>query len=210
MGCDIHGLVEVNWYGKYEEQYEEDPVDWLCAIDNVGMWVGRSYDLFGMLFGVRNYANFDPIAPKRGIPEEGSERLEDRLDYFRNHEAGNLIGAVDCHSHTYLTLKELNEINWEETTEKEDSRIRVYDEEDELQMKAARIGSLSDDEVQRIEDGEEVVKENSDGEIRKYRREKMKKEEALSGAWEKLIEQMEMFGETYGEENVRLVVWFDN
>lgn len=207
MGCDIHGLVEVNWYGKYEEQYEEDPVDWLCAIDNVGMWVGRNYDLFGMLFGVRNYANFNPIAPKRGIPEEGSERLEDRLEPYIEE---NRIGAVSCHSPSYLTLKELNQIDWETTTEKEDSRIRIYDEDDELQMKAAGIGSLSDEEVQRIEDGEEVVKEGSDGEVRKYRQEKMKKEDALSGAWEKLIEQMEMFGETYGEENVRLVVWFDN
>lgn len=209
MGCDIHGLIEVNWYGKYEDNYEEgkEPVDWKCAIDNIGFWVGRSYDTFGLLFGIRNYANFDPVAPKRGIPEESSERLDDRLDPYREE---NRIGAVSCHSHSYLTLKELNEIDWEQPTEKEDSRIRIYNEDDELQMKAAQIGSLSDEEVQRIEDGEEVVKEGSDGEVRKYRREKMKKEDALSGAWEKLIEQMEMFGETYGEENVRLVVWFDN
>lgn len=209
MGCDIHGLVEVNWYGEYEDNYEdgEEPVDWRCAIDNIGFWVGRSYDTFGMLFGVRNYANFEPVAPQRGIPEEGSERLDDRLGYYREKD---LIGAVDCHSHTYLTLKELNEIDWEETTEKEDCRIRVYNEDNELLKKFLSSTILSDEEVQRIEDGEEVVKEVGDGEVRKYRREKMKRTEALSGAWEKLIEQMEMFGETYGEENVRLVVWFDN
>lgn len=209
MGCDIHGLVEVNWYGRYEDNYEDDeaPTSWKCAIDNIGFWVGRSYDTFGLLFGVRNYASFDPIAPQRGIPEETSERLENRLDYYRED---GLIGAVDCHSISYITLKELHEINWEETAEEEDSRIRVYNEDDELQMKAAGISHLSEDELQRINDGEEVVKEASDGEVRKYRLEAMKKRDALSGAWEKLIDQMERFGETYGEENVRLVVWFDN
>lgn len=210
MGCDIHGLVEVNWYGKHEDHYEETPEDWLCAIDNIGMWVGRSYDTFGLLFGVRNYANFEPVVPERGLPNNMSERLQDRVDRFRNHDGGNLIGSVDFHSQSYITLKELKEIDWEETTKEPDSRIRVFNEDDEMKMKAAGIGSLSDEEVERIEDGEEVVKERDDGTVRKYRLERMKKKDALSKPWEDLIEQMDHFGKIYGEENVRLVVWFDN
>jgi len=203
VGCDIHGLVEVNWRGKYEDNYEdaeEAPVSWKCAIDNVGMWVGRSYDTFGLLFGVRDYANFEPVAPRRGLPDNLSSRAEERVEADRSWS----------HSFTYISLKELNEIDWEETSEEADSRIRVYDENDELQFKAAGVGSLSDEEERKIRNGEEVVKELSNGKIQKYRLEKMKRKDALSGAWEDLIDLMQSFGETYGEENVRLVVWFDN
>jgi len=199
VGCDIHGLVEVNWYGDMDH-IDGEKESWKCAIDNIGMWVGRSYDTFGLLFGVRNHANFEPVASRRGVPDELSTKGRDRVEDDRDW----------CHSFTYITLEELNEIDWEETAEEEDGRIRIYDEDDEIQMKAAGVGSLSDEEEEKIREGEEMVKELDNGQVRKYRLEKMKKKDALSGAWEKLIDLMEVFGETYGKENVRLVVWFDN
>mgnify|MGYP006282672237 CR=1 FL=1 len=198
MGCDIHGLVEVNWYGDMD--HVDDKKKWECAIENIGSWVGRSYDTFGLLFGVRDYANFEPVAPRRGVPDNLSNRGQERIGKDKSW----------CHSFSYVTLAELNQVDWEATADEADSRIRVYDEEDELRFKAAGISSLSDEEEQKIRSGDEVVKELDNGQTNKYRLEKMKKKDALSGAWKRLIDLMESFGETHGEENVRLVVWFDN
>jgi hypothetical protein len=52
MGTDIAGWIEVN----AAPDFLRDGL-WLNVID-VGSVVGRSYDLYACLFGIRNYAQF--------------------------------------------------------------------------------------------------------------------------------------------------------
>ena len=65
MGTDICGWVEV----KYGNMW------W--PIIKIDYLVNRNYDIFGCLFGVRNYANFKPIAPDRGLPEDVSSLVKE-------------------------------------------------------------------------------------------------------------------------------------
>lgn len=93
MGCDIHGYVETD-----VRHYEEDDRWWKPA-GHLFPFVGRSYDSFGCLFGVRNYSQFEPIAPNRGIPGDASRTVTDEYESW----------GPDAHSETYVTYEELQD-----------------------------------------------------------------------------------------------------
>jgi len=187
MRCDIHGWVEVK------------EVDIWRAVINIRGIIWRNYDMFGCLFGVRNYAGFRPIAPNRGIPEDASYRTKDDYDKW----------GLDAHSATWITWKEIKEIDWEEEAENEDARIHVYkvneDGSMEFLLKFSWSSELTDEEYNILHKKKELRKGD-----KLYRIEKIKRKDALSRDWEILFELMEVLAKHYGDENVRLVVWFDN
>ena len=188
MGCDIHGWVEVKLLDT-----------WYPVID-ISLFVHRNYDMFGCLFGVRNYCKFKPIAANRGIPDDVSELVKKEIRSW----------DIDGHSHTWITYREIKNINWDEEGDEIDERVHQYKRLKDGSLKY--IGKclwssrLDDPEIQKQlrEKGECEV----DGII--YRYEKVKRKDALSRDWEFLFKCMEYLAECYGEENVRLVVWFDN
>jgi len=182
MGCDIHGIVEYKENNIWKTKY------------NVGNEVGRNYDIFGCLFGVRNNCGFNPIAEGRGLPEDMNEELKTKA-----HDS-------DYHSHTYINLEEIENINWDEEGETEDSRIHQYERKNgklEMCCKFGRSRRLDGHMEELNEKGEIEL----DGFI--FKLEKVKRKDALSGAWKELIENMKKLGQTYGKENVRMIVWFD-
>jgi hypothetical protein len=130
MGCDIHFFTERktssnNYKGpkdlsedrniKIEEIIDNRPVEerWVSADEwefddeywNVPyskeFYNGRNYYLFSILAGVRG--DDEPIAYPRGIPEDCSSGYS----YVTNKWDG------DGHSHSYFTLKELLEVDWD-------------------------------------------------------------------------------------------------
>jgi len=129
MGCDIHFFTERktssnNYQGpkdlsedrntKIEEIIDNRPVEerWVSADEwefddeywNVPyskeFYNGRNYYLFSILAGVRG--DEEPIDYPRGIPEDCSSGYS----YVTNQWDG------DGHSHSYFTLKELLEFDW--------------------------------------------------------------------------------------------------
>lgn len=129
MGCDIHFFTERktssnNYQGpkdlsedrntKIEEIIDNRPVEerWVSADEwefddeywNVPyskeFYNGRNYYLFSILAGVRG--DDEPIDYPRGIPEDCSSGYS----YVTNQWDG------DGHSHSYFTLKELLEVDW--------------------------------------------------------------------------------------------------
>ena len=79
MGTDITGAIECRPWPKFNPEGS-----WVYAIALDLLYTGRSYDAFGCLFGVRNYAGFRPLAPDRGLPEDTTEetrRLTQRWDF---------------------------------------------------------------------------------------------------------------------------------
>lgn len=116
MGCDIHMYVEVN-----------DGISWqkvgdvfLGPYGEGGMsdspYRGRNYDLFAILANVRNGYGFAgvktgkgfvPISLPKGLPVDVSTEIREESDSW----------GVDGHSHSWLTLKELKEYAWGQTTE---------------------------------------------------------------------------------------------
>ena len=111
MGCDIHSIAEVRENGKWtavtkdvfpldewdREYYKKDggssPFDW------------RSYSMFAFLAGVRNYDRCNPLSEPRGMPNDASEEAREMEEFW--------LG--DGHSHSYLTLKELLEFDYDQT-----------------------------------------------------------------------------------------------
>lgn len=132
MGCDIHFFTERktssnNYQGpkdlsedrntKIEEIIEGRPVEerWVSADEREfqdGYWAvpysqefynGRNYYLFSILADVRNDGSVEPIDYPRGITEDCSSGYA----YMTKQWYG------DGHSHSYFTLKELLEVDWD-------------------------------------------------------------------------------------------------
>ncbi|MFI2437470.1 hypothetical protein [Streptomyces sp. NPDC018693] len=98
MGCDIHGKVECRT-GDGSWEYDED--EWACAIDLELLHLGRSYDAFGCLFGVRNGWDFAPLAAGRGLPEDASTPTRRAFD------------DPDWHSPSWISWAELKRADWD-------------------------------------------------------------------------------------------------
>src|SRR5438309_264300 len=99
MGTDIHTFVEVKRNGKWEsaDLWSGDQVDYDAQI----YW-GRNYNLFSILANVRNENSLRYISLPRGLPSDLSEQVNKRASEDFKYS----------HDHSYLTLKELLEFDW--------------------------------------------------------------------------------------------------
>jgi len=82
MGCDIHGYIEV----KKDKGWV--PFEELPSV--------RSYDLFAMLANVRNYNDIPPISEPRGVPDDVSQEIWEKIE-----------ADLDGHSHSWLSWKDI-------------------------------------------------------------------------------------------------------
>lgn len=111
MGCDIHVYLEkyasingkstwvnVDYWQKNPYFGIEDNVD---EYEHVSCYVGRNYDLFGILAGVRS--GEDPIDEPRGLPEDVTETTRKEYEKW----------GIGCHTPSYYTLKELKDYLYE-------------------------------------------------------------------------------------------------
>jgi hypothetical protein len=137
MGCDIHMMAEIRRKEK-EGKYAKDDADyqkWEVVDEPVftNIWYrpedkndyewntprtkapydGRNYKLFSFLADVRNGRGFagtdtgdriEPIADERGVP--GNASMEWKADCWD--------GEGFYHSHSYFTLEELENADWEQ------------------------------------------------------------------------------------------------
>lgn len=101
MGADIHCFAEVKRNNNkwYRTETPEEPFGW------------RSYAVFGFLAGVRNYSECKPISEPRGLPCD-SEYLNTKVLTKTKRE---YILGLDYFSHSYLTLKELIDFDYNQT-----------------------------------------------------------------------------------------------
>ncbi len=109
MGCDIHTNVEVRRNGAWERVGPVFPSpwadqDWADADDKADTdepFRRRSYALFARLAGVRNYEGVTPVSEPRGLPDDMTTETRANADDWRH----------DGHSHSWLTLAELQQID---------------------------------------------------------------------------------------------------
>lgn len=99
---------------EFLEKYGNDErVQWEYPLDrSLGQ---RNYCFFAILADVRNGRGFagvdtgdgfNPISEPRGLPEDVSIEVKRQFDNY----------GVDGHSHSYITLKELLEYDWDQKT----------------------------------------------------------------------------------------------
>jgi hypothetical protein len=123
MGCDIHLYVEKRdgdrWVSadkwspnEYHAKYPEDGEPEYEIKYEDRFYRDRNYDLFAMLANVRNGVGFagcdtgdgfKPIALPKGLPADVSPEIRAESDRWNG----------DGHSHSYLTLAELEAYDWQ-------------------------------------------------------------------------------------------------
>ena len=214
MGCDIHGWVEIKEY-----QWTNY---WSTAI-SVSAIVGRNYDMFALLFGVRNDAHFVPVAEDRGIPDDATDIVKGDFAHW----------GMDGHSPSYITWQEIQQIDWQAYGTQEADRIFCYRPgETEHYMSFGVSSELTREDYAALDRGETIEgKDMFTGQPVLYRRGVQQVSDALSGDWEFLfslmraldayvrrgdrqeehiVESRALPAHTSDDSRVRLVVWFDN
>jgi hypothetical protein len=98
-----HEELEPRWItaDSWELEEVDDDVYYWSVIRNKRFYGGRNYYLFGILAGVR-YDRIEPISEPRGVPNDISEAYKEQLNQWEG----------DAHSKSYLTLKELLDVDW--------------------------------------------------------------------------------------------------
>ena len=121
MGCDIHLFVEYkDKAGKWHRARPRITAEWAVQANAEAkakakpgekpylyaekVWYdNRNYDLFAMLADVRN-DGFNPISAPKGLPRNVSPSVKKESDGW----------DCDGHSHSWLTLAELEAYDWDQ------------------------------------------------------------------------------------------------
>lgn len=201
MGCDIHPIIE-----RHDRRRGDGgEVYWESWVNAGTPDLGRDYELFAVLAGVRNYDGITPVSEPRGLPGV-TDRYEDgdfRGDYpqqpCEEFKRYYLHWEPDAHSTSWLTLAEIK--GYDTTQEIEDRSVIVGRNEDGGVAMTARAsyrrGRDVTAELERV--GHRRV---FSGPFQK---------EGEPTAWDRLIAELERAkrdGDT--DDDVRLVFFFDN
>lgn len=113
MGCDLHEHFEIRTNGCWKKIQVLPDLNWNTATPeeeqaywDLPLFIGRDYDLFAVLAGVRNRLNVRPIAPCRGMP--GDVSAEVRAAWLQAER------SPEVHSPSWLSLHELLTFDWDQ------------------------------------------------------------------------------------------------
>lgn len=240
MGCDIHLFAEVKENKKYWQIIKPNfPCTWCngtgeskitnrktkeetrkvcygCKGSNIASyWYdGRNYDLFGMLANVRNGRGFagvytgegfKPVTDPKGLPEDTNYNIKDKSDMW----------GLDGHSHSYLTVKELKEYFSKEqfTTKSGVMSVETYKEwkkreKDDSNAKPKEwCGAIWGKNIVTVSE-EELPNNPNATHVRGDWPTSYK--EAAGSFLTATLPALQEWADKYGEDNVRIVFWFDN
>jgi hypothetical protein len=205
VGTDISGAIECRPVFRDPPQHTSGKA-WEFAIDLGQLYVTRDYDAFGCLFGVMNFAGFEPVAAERGLPEDAAP------------QTAELAARWEHFSPTWVNWAEIAAVDWSEPATRPDARIHEYtrDETGEWRLRGkagqnpqfARLVGMSPQEAAetRWPDGSEWLDEDV-----LYRAETLTRADAVppNRAWQPVWSVMETLAALHGPDNVRMVAWFD-
>ncbi|MFJ7061540.1 hypothetical protein ACIQVA_28105 [Streptomyces microflavus] len=198
MGTDMSGFLE------YRASQDGRDAVWYGAHDLDSLNDVRNYDAFGCLFGVRNYANFRPLAAGRGLPPDVSAALSAQFTQLTEWYSEDGV-----HGATWITWAEVKAVDWDEAAEKPDSRLHEYRRTHAgLRMTGKAAWSAAFAEAVGLERGEEREwAEGSEWLIRDtvYRSVILRRRDAVTdtGEWQPVWRAMEALAAQHGDDNVR-------
>ncbi len=111
MGCDIHSFAEVRDGGVWKTVGGIFPTDHFNQnCEKVkgfsrNPFTVRSYSMFSWLAGVRNYQQHPVFSQPRELPLDVSRELKEEAEKL----------GMDGHSHSWLALDELLEVDYKKT-----------------------------------------------------------------------------------------------
>jgi len=164
-------------------------VNWY-GIVSVGFLLHRNTNAFGCLFGIRNPSNFVPVAAERGLPPDKSEEVEkdaDEQDW--------------CYGHTWITWQELTQIDWNESVI--NAFVRRYKKNEKGEW-ISDGGFIPNTPINYVEGNSW----EEGGCLNKV--ERITRADAVKGTFDLVFDLMERLAKNFGDEFVRLVVWFDS
>ena len=114
MGCDIHLYTEkkINGFWNLWHKSHLNKAIHHTYVEDYYRYTGRNYDLFAILANVRNGVGFagivtgggfNPICQPRGLPKDVGYEVQELSEKWDD----------DGHSHSWLTLRELLEYDWD-------------------------------------------------------------------------------------------------
>jgi hypothetical protein len=206
VGTDIYGVIEVRRRSGLPEEH-----GWHPAIDLDLLYTGRDYDSFACLFGVRNFAGFRPVAAGRGLPADAAEKTRRSFDDFED----------DGLWPTWIGWDEIRRIDWDEPAERTDSRLHRYERGagGEWVLRSKSGWSREAFEVRGVPapppgTPPEIHPEGSvwtKGDVQ-FRAVRLTRRDAMpeDGVWSPVWKVMAVLARLHGDDNCRLVVWFDH
>lgn len=114
MGCDIHEHFEIRTEGGWKRIQVLPELGWNTSTPEqeeaywrLPLFIGRDYDLFAVLAGVRNRLNLLPIASPRGLPDDVSDEVREDWNQAQRFP--------EVHSPSWLSLYELLTFDWDQS-----------------------------------------------------------------------------------------------
>lgn len=210
MGTDISGFIEVRPWPHWPDLPEE--VDWEAAVRLDCLYNGRSYDAFGCLFGVMNFAGFRPVAADRGLPADASATVRAEFETAPVPN-GNLFP-------TWTTWAEIRAIDCDEPAERADHRLHRYERQSDGEWayrgksgwsrESYDVMGLPVDPIGAPPREWPAGSVWTKGDVQ-FRAERLTRRDAipLESDWDPVWQTMALLGRLHGDDNCRLVVWFD-
>ncbi|MFJ3302725.1 hypothetical protein ACIPSA_06345 [Streptomyces sp. NPDC086549] len=210
MGTDIHGWIECR---TWREGLEYDETAWCPAITLSMLGIPRDYEAFACLFGVRDFSNhWRPVAADRDLPPDASDTVRTELSSWGESAFGT----------TWLSWTDVQTIDWDEPALPRTTRIASYRRNEDGTLhplhrsiwtrgfaRASGIDTLAlgpADIADRYPEGTEWEVGTT-----VFRAERARRREAVpeDGCWQPVWTVMGTLAKVHGEENVRLVAWFE-
>ena len=186
MPTEIFGSVEV---------WSRALWHWLEVID-AGPLLTRNEIAFSSLFGMgESDAGFVPLAMRRGLPPDASPAVKRWSEpHLSDDQPGGFFG------HTYITCAELASASWEEC--RTDPQVYCYGRS-EVTGEWIKVGMYCPEPPHLAQPGDTWMEEGVQCRVRSITR-----EETLGSDFRLIYDLMICLAQQYGDEHVRLVVWF--
>jgi hypothetical protein len=190
MPTEIFGSVEV---------WNRALWHWMEVID-AGLLLRRNATAFASLFGIgadEVVPGFAPLFAARGLPHDASPAVKRWSSPVRSPGSASGDGY---HSHTFVGRDELNAVDWDETAV--DPNVYCYGRS-ELTDEWIKVGSYLPDPPHGRAPGDEWREEGTLCRVRA-----MTRVQSVGTDFKLVFDLMARLAERYGDEHVRLVVWF--
>lgn len=211
MGSYLYGFVEIRDMRKdgvnsYLIRTKEQEVEWEGIINledftHFGAGDKKNYNLFGILSGQFWYHpswDWEPIKPEWGWPDDPSERSVEECMYWDNEKHEWQEPSTDWG--VWMYPHEIEAFDWKSVVITDQVLDPEYDPERHEELVEEYFKKRD-----KWEDGGKVGPEPNFI----YMDKKINMEDFCS-EFTVLRKVMQVLVETYGEENVRLLIWFDS
>jgi len=203
VGCDIHLYVEVKRGKKWEVAYAPESMRPEYDPTGIASWYrGRNYDMFAVLADVRNGSGFDPIVEPRGVPGDCSKEVKAIVKEW----------SSDGHSHSWLTVRELLDYDWQGPTATHQGWVDtdeygVFKEKGKPNSWSGGVGGIAVKHLSN-EDMDKAITEGTADSHCYTLVERVESYATSAGDFlRRTLPELEKLGKA---ENVRIVCFFDN